>query len=242
MHLHHETAVKTVTQIPELNLALMSLHLTFVGVPGPYEWGVVSEMVCDLINKIKMREEWQPNLLFGKNQFLNPPPIFLDNSISIKPGLELIVDIPVNPRGITDVYIDDFILLAVDIKGTDNLQRHDHAHLLAFNSCLRPLNENELIPRETMEARNKLHSEALHKELKTIHGWFINFRQLRIQLFDNKFKAWTASIKIMIKEESSTAKEIEQNIGRLVHLGLAIPSIHHFMSRLRDLHTIAKRR
>jgi hypothetical protein len=37
MHLHHETAVKTVTQIPELNLALMSLRLTFGSAPGPYE-------------------------------------------------------------------------------------------------------------------------------------------------------------------------------------------------------------
>ncbi len=107
-----------------------------------------------------MREEWQPELLFGKNRFSAPPPIFLDNSIPIEPGLELIVEIPVNPRGITDVYIDDFILLAVDIKGTDNLQRCDHAPLLAFDSCSRPLDENEPIPRETMQTRNKLHSEV----------------------------------------------------------------------------------
>jgi hypothetical protein len=39
------------------------------------------------------------------------------------------------------------------------------------------------------------------------------------------------------------AKEIEQNISRLVHLGLALPFIHHFMSRLRDLHlTVTQRR
>ncbi len=203
--------------------------------------GVVSETVCDLIND-KNIEEWQPKLHFGKNQFLVPPPVFLDNSIPTKPGLELIVDIPVNPHGITGIYIDDFILLAVDIEGTDNLQRCNCAPLLAFNSCLQPLNENETIPCETMEARNKLHSEALLEEQKTILGWFINFQRLRIQLPDNKFKAWTASIKKMIKEESSTVKEIEQNIGQSVHLGLAIPSIHHFMSRLRDLHTLAKRR
>jgi hypothetical protein len=50
------------------------------------------------------------------------------------------------------------------------------------------------------------------------------------------------SIKKMIKDKSSTEKEIEQNIGQLVHLGLAIPSLHHFMSPLRDLHTLAKRK
>ncbi len=242
MHLHCKVAVKTMTQILELNLALMSLHLTFGGVPGLYKWSVVSETVCDLINKINMREEWQPKLLFGKNQFLVPTLVFLDDSIPIKPGLKLIVDIPVDLCGITDVYIDHFILLAVDIEGTDNLQICDRAPLLAFDSCSRPLNENEPITHETMEARNKLHSEALLEEQKTILGWFINFQRLHTQLPDNKFKAWTASIKKMIKEDSSTAKEIEQNIGQLVHHRLAIPSIHHFMSRLRDLHTLAKRR
>jgi hypothetical protein len=220
----------------------MSLHLMFGGTPRLFEWESFLETICDLINQIIQKDEWQPKQLFGKNQFLVPPPVFLDNSIPFKPGLELIVNIPVNPRGTTDVYIDDCISLAVDIEGTENLERCDCAPLLAFAMCSRPLDSNEPIPRETMEGRNKLHSEALLKEQKTILGWFIDFRQLLIQLADNKFKAWTMSIKKMIKEKSSTAKEIEQNIGRLVHLGLAIPSIHHYMSQLRDLHTMAKRR
>jgi hypothetical protein len=101
--------------------------------PQSLQMGAVSKTVCDLINKIKMREELQPELLFGKNQILAPPPVFLDDSIPIKPGPKLIVDIPVNPCRITDIYIDDFILLAVDIEGTDNLQRCDHAPLLAFD-------------------------------------------------------------------------------------------------------------
>ncbi len=46
----------------------------------------------------------------------------------------------------------------------------------------------------------------------------------------------------MIKDEASTAKVIKANIGRLIHLGLAIPFVRHSMSRLRDLHTTAKRR
>jgi hypothetical protein len=41
MHLHHEMAVKTVTQTPELKLALMSLRLTFGGTLGPFKWGIV---------------------------------------------------------------------------------------------------------------------------------------------------------------------------------------------------------
>ncbi len=40
----------------------------------------------------------------------------------------------------------------------------------------------------------------------------------------------------------TTTKILEMNIGHLVHLRLAIPFVHHFMSRLRDLHVTAKRR
>jgi hypothetical protein len=45
----------------------------------------------------------------------------------------------------------------------------------------------------------------------------------------------------MLKDGMTTAKVLEMNIGCLVHLGLAIPFVHHFMSSLRDLHVTAKR-
>jgi len=93
-----------------------------------------------------------------------------------------------------------------------------------------------------MEARNKLESEALLEEQKVILGWLIDFCQLLICLPENKFVAWSEAIRKMTKDKTSTAKEIKANIGCLVRLGLAIPFVHHFMSRLRDLHTTAKRR
>jgi hypothetical protein len=157
-------------------------------------------------------------------------------------GLKLIVEIDINPRGTTDDYIKDLISLTVDVEGTDNIVRCDCAPLLTFDTCSHPLHEKKPIPWETMEARNKLESEALLKEQKVILGWLINFRRLLIHLPKNKFVAWSEAIGKMIKDEASTAKEIEANIGCLVHLGLAIPFVHHFMSQLRDLHTTAKRR
>jgi hypothetical protein len=57
-----------------------------------------------------------------------------------------------------------------------------------------------------------------------------------------KIKVWTISIKKMIDEQSATAKKLKQSIGRFVHLGLAIPVVHHFMSRLRDLQFCATKR
>jgi hypothetical protein len=93
-----------------------------------------------------------------------------------------------------------------------------------------------------MEARNKLESEALLEEQKVILGWFIAFRHLLIRLPENKFVAWSETIRKMIKDECLMAEDINANIGCLVHLGLAIPFVHHFMSQLRDLHITAKRR
>jgi hypothetical protein len=93
-----------------------------------------------------------------------------------------------------------------------------------------------------MEACNKLTSEAPLEERKTILGWLINFRQLLSILPKNKYKAWTTAIKTMLSEGTMTAKELETNIGSLVHLGMAIPFVHHFMSCLCDLHKTAKRR
>ena len=52
LHLHSETALRATTQLPELELALMSLRLTFGGAPGPYEWSVISETICDLTTAI----------------------------------------------------------------------------------------------------------------------------------------------------------------------------------------------
>jgi hypothetical protein len=91
-----------------------------------------------------------------------------------------------------------------------------------------------------MEARNKLKSEALLEAQKIILGWLTNFHQLLIHLPKNKFVEWSEAISKIIKDGTSTAKEIEANIGHLVHLGLAIPFVHHFMSQLRDLHTTSK--
>jgi hypothetical protein len=70
------------------------------------------------------------------------------------------------------------------------------------------------------------------EERKMILGWIINFWQLLNILPDNKFKAWTIAIENMINKGTTTAKTLKTNIGRLAHLGMAIPFVHYFMSCL----------
>jgi hypothetical protein len=68
--------------------------------------------------------------------------------------------------------------------------------------------------------------------MKMILGWIFDFRRPLIILPDKKITAWTKAIETMLNEGTATAKTLETNIGRPVHLSMAIPSIHHFMSRL----------
>ena len=160
-HLHWEMASKTVTQIPDLKMGFMSLCLTVGGKTCPNFWCCMLEIMCDLTTAILHNNEWDPTTLFRRNQHLVPPARSLDINIPFGEERELIVDIDVDARGTNDIYIDNLILLVVKIEGSDNLLWCDRAPLLMFDTCSRLLDPNEPIPQETMEARNKLESEAL---------------------------------------------------------------------------------
>jgi hypothetical protein len=236
LHLDAATAIQTCTQLPEQELALIALRLTFGGSPCPNIWGCLAEPICDLANAIMEHDDWDPLSLHAPNHELVPPKKLMDDNIPFAEGKPLIVDVPVDPKGKSDLYIDDLISLAVDIPGSDNVKRLERGNLLAIHATARPKHPSEPIPREEMAAENKLAAEARAEELKIILGWLFNFRGLMISLPDNKFVAWSEAILKMINEKETTALVLGQNIGRLVHLGFVLPQVYHFMSRIRELH------
>jgi len=202
-------------------------------------WGVFSETRCDLANAILLNGDWDPSDLFAPNQPLVPPRALFDDDIPFGEGAELIVDIPIDPWGSHDVYIDDIILLTVDIPGTDNIAREQSASLLAIDATARPNHPKEPIPRESMDARDKLFAEAGLTELKMILGWEFDFRRLQVALPENKFIAWTTDVSQLLDNRTTMAKALESTIGRLGHLALIVPGVHHFLSRLRELQRMA---
>ena len=241
-HLDAKTAIQTCTQLPDEDLAIVALRLTFGGAPGPYEWGVISESVCDLAMAILQDDDWDPMTTHAPNPELVPRRRILGNEIPFAEGKQLIVDVPVDPKGMVDVYIDDTIGLTVDIPGSDHVTRLERATLLAIHIIARQKHLSEPIPREEMAALAKLLAEAGAEETKTILGWNFDFRQLLVSLPENKFIAWSEAITKIMDRGKSNAKELEQNIGRLVHLGMVLPFIHHFLSRLRELQRRAMNR
>ncbi len=90
-----------------------------------------------------------------------------------------------------------------------------------------------------MEARDKLFAEAGLTEIKMILGWEFNFRRLKVSLPENKFIAWTTDVSQLLDDRTTTAKALKSTIGRLGHLTLVVPGVHHFLSRLRELQRMA---
>jgi len=172
---HFATALTMTTQLPDDAAALITLRLTFGGAPCPFEWGAISEIICDLANELVQCEDWDPTNLHASVQKDIPPPQFLDDGIPFAEGRELIVDIPVDPRGKADVYIDDTTGLTIDIPGSNNVQRMAAAIPLAIEVAARPNDPNEPIPREKMVAEDKLKAEGGLSETKIILGWLFNF-------------------------------------------------------------------
>jgi hypothetical protein len=233
-HVNAATALQSCTQLlvnGEEELLLMSLRLTFGGKACPSEWSVLAEPQGDLSNALLHDDNWDPAALASPSQHRVPAPnrdAEMHRPFGV--GRELIVDIPINHRGIYDLYLDDVIGLTLDMPGTNNLERSAGAHLLAIAATARPSHDNEPIPRETMEAEAKLAAEASPEEIKLILGWLMDFRGLIVSLPANKYIAWSADIGKMLTSNSAKAKELETLIGRLGHLGMIIPFVYHFLS------------
>ncbi len=100
-----------------------------------------------------------------------PPRQYLDDTIPFSIGRELIVDIPINPQGDADIYIDDTTALTINLTGTRNAEQLEAAIPLAIEIAAHPNDANEPIPHKKMVAGDKLKAEGGLSETKVILGW-----------------------------------------------------------------------
>jgi len=105
-------------------------------------------------------EDWEPADLHASVQKDIPPRQYLGDDVPFGFGRELIINVPIDPRGYADVYIDDTTGLTVDLPGTKNAERLEAAIPLAIEVAARPNDPNEPIPREKMVAEDKLKAEG----------------------------------------------------------------------------------
>jgi hypothetical protein len=92
----------------------------------------MSETICDLANKLLKCDNWDPHTLHALVQADIPKRDCLDDDVPLAIGRELIVDVPIGPRGFADVYINNTTGLTVNLPGTLNADRLKAAIPLAI--------------------------------------------------------------------------------------------------------------
>ncbi len=117
----------------------------------------------------------------------------------------------------------------------DNALRLKRAPLLVLGSAAQEVAEIEPLPHDDIKAQQKLIAEAGLTEIKTFLGWLLDYYRMTIAFPDNKFHAYSIAISEMMKRGWTSKGELETNIGQWVHLGQIVPTVHHFLSRLRFL-------
>ena len=116
----------------------------------------MSETICDLANKLLKCNDWDPHTMHVSA----PKRDCLDDNVPFAIGRELIVDVPIDPRGYADMYIDDTTGLTVNLPDTLNADRLEATILLAIEVAAQPNDINEPIPREPIVAQDKLKAEG----------------------------------------------------------------------------------
>ena len=188
----------------------------------------MTESICDSANKLLKCKERDPLFLHALVQADIPTQEYLDDNVPFAIGRELIVNVPVNPHGYADVYIDDTTGLTINLPGIRNTDRLEAAIPLAIEVAAWPNGVNEPIPREPMVAQEKLKAEGGLAETKIILGWRFNFCTLTVTLSKQKHNAWSSVIQTMIATGRMTKKALESTLGQLGHVGFVIPWVFHF--------------
>ena len=80
------------------------------------------------------------------------------------------------------------------------------------------------------------------EEVKSDIGWRIDTRCLLISLPDHKYKAWDRTITEILEKQETNESDLDTLIGRLTHITMILPTLLNFLSRIRSLHFVSKKR
>jgi hypothetical protein len=235
-HLSAETAAQCMSSI-EVNgttFVMLNLRLTFGGSACPSEWCIMSETITDLANKILNHEDWDPHSIAPQIVKKVPQTELLEEGIRFEKAKPLLVDVPLEKIGKSDVYIDDVCTVGVLRDGDETKElKLKSSVLLAMELVGRPISEDEPIPRDPFPSVDKLLSEAGLSEVKCLLGWILDTRRLRVRLHTEKHAQWTNQLLELTSGKSLTSKKVlEVTLGRLNHAASILPLARHFLCRL----------
>jgi hypothetical protein len=210
-------------------------RLTFGGSPNPPTWCNFSEIVTDLANEISQCKDWDPATLRSPDQPVTPTPIRDLPDVPVATARPMAVHKPTTATSCVDGFIDDLINVFLD--SAYNLSRQPHTVPLAMFLTSRPHAGEDLEPiiRRAILSIPKLLAEGSPAERQIVLGWMLDTRRLLISLPDDKYQAWTESIKSIVANAACTKDDLETLVGQLNHAAHIIPMARHFLSRVRHL-------
>ena len=238
IHLQAKTALKSSTCTA--GMLLVALRMTFGGAPNPSQWSDVSEVITDLANDLVRRSDWDPGSWSAPQQGVLRTSEAVDNDKGhVRPDDEfrrafaMSVEDPVSDRQAKfECYLED--LFGVFRAG--DREKAEAALPFALHLVGRPVDNRtpESFPRDDLLAASKFLAEAKASERKTILGWDVNTRSLKVSLPADKRRAWLVELRRLAKlpGRRANAKELETTIGRLNHAAYVVPNSRPFLGRL----------
>jgi len=133
----------------------------------------------------------------------------------------------------------DPIVNEIDIGGIGIWEWNTKNITIAGGRCLNTF--RQLTPMTT-KIPSLWQSAVSDKPAQLPLGFVVAIHWMTIALPDNKFSAYSIVISEMLKQGWTSKGELEMNIGQWVLLVQIIPTVHHFLSRLRFLKQRAENR
>jgi hypothetical protein len=115
-------AAQTILLMGEV--AYLMLRLAFGGSPSPPAWCAFSEMVTDLVNELPLCESWDPEKLRSPVHHETPIPRELPDHFPLGKACSTVVQVPTSVMARADCFIDDLILVFLDMAPNRERQPH----------------------------------------------------------------------------------------------------------------------
>jgi hypothetical protein len=100
----------------------------------------------------------------------------------------------------------------------------------------------EPIKRRSILSLAKLLAEGAPDEVQIVLGWRLDTRRLIMALPQDKFDAWSLSLRTILRNRHCSKEVLESLEGQLNHASYVTPLARHFLPRIRALKNFAQTR
>ena len=213
------------------NLAYILFRLPFGASPASGIFSLLSDFIVDMAQVLVEDPLWIPSTLKSPMAEALLTPVYKTGEFAR--ALPLLINIRAR-RTYYDVFIDDMIICVLDDE--DLLEKATNAIPLILDAIFRPIFK-EKIERMPILNEAKTNADGRFEEVKTILGWVIDTRELKIHLPEEKTNLWLHETNNMIVKakggERIQGADLESLIGKFNHASIIINEGKFFLNRLR---------